>query len=132
MRSQNNPTSLHWPVMSPDKQTLLLHLFEIYWMSFTFCLSIAALACVKEWVGGKRLVKSTNGNNYFVLKIHVLENGEIHIYSRNQENNTSKYPDIIERMPKVGIFLPSLPLAMLTYNLQIMSFSICAHLSKKM
>ena len=31
----------------------------------------------------------------------MLENGEIHIYSRNQENNTSKYPDIIARMPKV-------------------------------
>ncbi|XP_068673166.1 DNA ligase 1-like isoform X3 [Montipora foliosa] len=34
-------------------------------------------------------------------QIHVLENGEIHIYSRNQENNTSKYPDIIARMTKV-------------------------------
>ncbi|XP_073246345.1 DNA ligase 1-like isoform X2 [Porites lutea] len=34
-------------------------------------------------------------------QIHVLENGDIHIYSRNQENNTSKYPDITARMPKV-------------------------------
>ena len=35
------------------------------------------------------------------LQIHVLEGGEIRIYSRNSENNTSKYPDIIARMPKV-------------------------------
>ncbi|XP_041095489.1 DNA ligase 1 [Polyodon spathula] len=34
-------------------------------------------------------------------QIHVLENGEIHVYSRNQENNTSKYPDIIARIPEV-------------------------------
>ncbi|KAK1152025.1 DNA ligase 1 isoform X1 [Acipenser oxyrinchus oxyrinchus] len=34
-------------------------------------------------------------------QIHILENGEIHVYSRNQENNTSKYPDIISRIPEV-------------------------------
>ena len=34
-------------------------------------------------------------------QIHVLEGGETRIYSRNSENNTSKYPDIIARMPKV-------------------------------
>uniref|UniRef100_A0A8C5SXY1 DNA ligase n=1 Tax=Laticauda laticaudata TaxID=8630 RepID=A0A8C5SXY1_LATLA len=34
-------------------------------------------------------------------QIHILENGEVHIYSRNQENNTTKYPDIVTRVPKV-------------------------------
>ena len=34
-------------------------------------------------------------------QIHLLESGEINIYSRNQENNTTKYPDIISRIPKV-------------------------------
>ncbi|XP_064416829.1 DNA ligase 1 isoform X2 [Latimeria chalumnae] len=34
-------------------------------------------------------------------QIHILESGEVHVYSRNQENNTSKYPDIIDRIPKV-------------------------------
>ncbi|XP_043282315.1 DNA ligase 1 [Venturia canescens] len=31
-------------------------------------------------------------------QIHVAENGDVSIYSRNQENNTSKYPDIIGRL----------------------------------
>ena len=32
-------------------------------------------------------------------QIHLTEDGKVYIYSRNSENNTSKYPDIIERIP---------------------------------
>ncbi|KAI6190029.1 DNA ligase [Aphelenchoides bicaudatus] len=32
-------------------------------------------------------------------QIHRSKDGKMWIYSRNQENNTNKYPDIIERMP---------------------------------
>ncbi len=38
-------------------------------------------------------------------QIHVLEGGETRVYSRNSENNTTKYPDIIARMPKVSSLL---------------------------
>uniref|UniRef100_A0A8C6PLJ2 DNA ligase n=1 Tax=Nothobranchius furzeri TaxID=105023 RepID=A0A8C6PLJ2_NOTFU len=34
-------------------------------------------------------------------QIHILEGGEVRIFSRNQEDNTSKYPDIVSRIPKV-------------------------------
>lgn len=35
-----------------------------------------------------------------VFQIHILDGKQIHVYSRNSEDNTTKYPDIIRRMPK--------------------------------
>ncbi|VDQ12048.1 unnamed protein product [Trichobilharzia regenti] len=32
------------------------------------------------------------------MQIHILPSGESHVYSRNQENNTTKYPDIVNNL----------------------------------
>lgn len=37
----------------------------------------------------------------YPIQIHILETGKVQIFSRNQEDNTSKYPDIVSRIPKV-------------------------------
>lgn len=37
----------------------------------------------------------------YIIQIHRSESGVISIYSRNQENNTTKYPDIISRIEEI-------------------------------
>ena len=39
-----------------------------------------------------------------LIQIHLLDNGKGMIYSRNSENLSEKYPDVIERMPNVIVF----------------------------
>jgi DNA ligase-1 len=36
-------------------------------------------------------------------QIHKLEDGSMRIYSRNSENMSTKYPDVMERLAKVRV-----------------------------
>lgn len=70
-------------------------------------------------------------------QIHILENGDVHIYSRNSENNTSKYPDIIARIPKVrndsvtSCVIDSEAVAWDAEKKQIQPFQVLSHRKRK-
>ncbi|CAC5403585.1 LIG1 [Mytilus coruscus] len=70
-------------------------------------------------------------------QIHILEDGKVHIYSRNSENNTSKYPDIIARIPKVkndsvkSCVLDSEAVAWDAEKKQIQPFQVLSHRKRK-
>ena len=38
-------------------------------------------------------------------QVHLLENGEIAVFSRNSENMSAKYPDLVEQVPRVSTSL---------------------------
>nr|XP_018908755.1 PREDICTED: DNA ligase 1 isoform X2 [Bemisia tabaci] len=70
-------------------------------------------------------------------QIHLQEDGKISIYSRNQENNTSKYPDIISRLkaalgPEVkSCVLDTESVAWDRENKKIMPFQVLSTRKKK-
>jgi DNA ligase-1 len=67
----------------------------------------------------------------------ILEDGKIHIYSRNSENNTTKYPDIIARIPKVkkdsvkSCVLDAEAVAWDAEKKQIQPFQVLSHRKRK-
>ena len=41
------------------------------------------------------------------LQVHKLEDGTIAVFSRNSEDMSKKYPDLMEQLPRVRVFLPA-------------------------
>lgn len=37
------------------------------------------------------------------LKVHKLEDGSVAVFSRNSEDMSKKYPDLVEQLPHVGL-----------------------------
>lgn len=67
----------------------------------------------------------------------MTEDGKVYIYSRNQENNTSKYPDIISRLDNcknnqiASCILDCEAVAWDTENKQILPFQILSTRKRK-
>ncbi|XP_054711989.1 DNA ligase 1-like [Uloborus diversus] len=70
-------------------------------------------------------------------QIHMTDNGEVSIYSRNQENNVSKYPDVIARLPKImkegtkAFILDSEIVAWDSQSKQILPFTVLSTRKRK-
>lgn len=70
-------------------------------------------------------------------QIHMMEGGKVSIFSRNQENNTTKYPDIIQRIIKnikegvIDFIMDSEAVAYDREKKQILPFQTLMHRKKK-
>lgn len=39
------------------------------------------------------------------LQVHMLENGTVGVFSRNSEDMSKKYPDLVEQLPNVSVLV---------------------------
>jgi DNA ligase-1 len=39
--------------------------------------------------------------NCTIAQVHKLENGDVAVFSRNSEDMSKKYPDLVDQLPKV-------------------------------
>lgn len=37
-----------------------------------------------------------------IMQVHMLDSGEVCVFSRNSENMSAKYPDLVEQVPRVS------------------------------
>lgn len=79
--SRIDPTELG-RVLVPDVDTLMQHVTG-QWK----CLPMVLMT-----------LRYTGMMHNMFMQVHVQEDGTVHVYSRNLENTTSKYPDVVARM----------------------------------
>ena len=44
-------------------------------------------------------------------QVHMLDGGTVAVFSRNSEDMSAKYPDLVEQIPRVRIFVTAASLA---------------------
>jgi len=37
------------------------------------------------------------------MQVHKMADGKVAVFSRNSEDMSNKYPDLVEQLPKVGV-----------------------------
>jgi len=82
-------------------------LLEKCWIGLRIRSSLAStnmmanvLRCDRRWSGSRRTDKPS------LSQVHLLPDGTIKVFSRNSEDMSKKYPDLVEQVPHVRFHRP--------------------------